>query len=238
MGLTLSSCLVSSMCGATSLSCWCLQGKRQKVSENEAQETLSCSKGAANLKESPSSCCFPAAQSRILAPHPSWGCCAASLGAAVLEGTRHTKAPGTSHHTHGAPIHPKLAPCSPWRAPVPARGSPLSHGARGAVAPPGQSSPSSRWLRAVPRGLQLARALQQGCTLPREYQLHQLFTLSPEQPRKVLGVLLFPRPAWETQHCSTARASPAQLFIPHCCCGQTGRSVLFSPWQVNLFFLS
>lgn len=44
-----------------------------------------------------------------------------------------------------------------------------------------------------------------------EHQLPQLLTgLSPEQPKKVLGVPLPPGPAWETRHCSTARANPAQ----------------------------
>lgn len=109
MGLTLSACLVSSIRGAAGLSCWCLQGKRQKVSESQAQGTLSLLKGSCKPQGLPVlSCCIHPQQLRVgmhPGPHPSWGCCGAPPGAAVLG--MDAEAPGIFQHAHGVPITPQ-----------------------------------------------------------------------------------------------------------------------------------
>lgn len=82
------------------------------------------------------------------------------------------------------------------------------------------------------------RGQKQWCKLPREYWEHQLLTLSPGQPKKVLCILLSPRPAWEMQYCSTARPNPVQPLTPHCYREQTTPSVSSSQAQLNLLFLN
>lgn len=100
VGLTLRACLLSSICGASSLSCRCLQDKRQEVSQNEAQGTLSLFKGGCKPQGLPVLLLLPSSSEQECIPAPIPPGDAAVLGMAA-------EAPGTSHHAHGVPITPQ-----------------------------------------------------------------------------------------------------------------------------------
>lgn len=105
--LTLVACAVSSIPGATGLSPRCLQGKRQKALEQEAQRTVPPAHSWPHTPGTPHpSCRSPAARSGDgPRPHPSRGCCGAPLGAAVPGWTqRHG---GFLHHARRVPRTPQ-----------------------------------------------------------------------------------------------------------------------------------
>lgn len=78
------------------------------MSESEAQGTLSLLKGSCKPQGRPIlSCCIHPQQLRVgmhPGPHPSWGCCGAPPGAAVLG--MDAEAPGIFQHAHGVPHYP------------------------------------------------------------------------------------------------------------------------------------